>query len=1142
MHRLIGPFSPTIAHLLVLAAIGAATPQMPPSPMPSGPPASSGNAVPIILNAPASLEALWERIRSPDFVLLRGDHYRELLKAAERDLAKGQPIVEAVAIRGVIDGRTAELEIEFRVSCSADGPTWIPIRLDGLLLSSARETGRTVPLRSGAGGGWEAQVRGSGKHDLRVALACRVSAAGDERRLELPIPLAGSTTLGVRLRDDPAEMILGPGETLIAARGPERPGGRFEAALRPRSRLEMRWRIAAEQGSDLPPLLGVQGDVAVEVSPDAVRTRTRWSIASLRGVTSLLAVKVDPGDELLDVELDGRAVPLEVAAAKGTGCLRIPLTEALRPGSPPQTLMILSLRRIADRAEPNVPIHAATIADSSLQGGFLGVSQNGSISIEARPARGLQRADPANDLPSILRGRPGTILAYRILDPAFELALNVQPSPAHVEVRTDAIMTVRPGTCAVEARMSFRTTPGRVFEVDFPAMPDEVIETPQPDAAVASSRWKTSERSKPGATGPSRVLSIQLTEKARESGSFALTLRTRRPLPREASPFEGRLPFPVGAESLGGRVAVVSTPEIKATLADSSLPAAARTFSRIEGPKQANWPWPTDRYIDLDPWPIWLSYEGEPRGLALDLSPQKTSYRSETVLTAQLGRTGVSYQSSVRLEVVGGLLDEFELLVPEGVEGDWSVGGLDIARRYPVQGEPTGERRYRVILAQKGNRMITFQLRYSTKFEAPLSASSPRAGQYAWIRPGSDADGPVRLVCESAPGVSAEIDAGGWAEQAIGATTDSRPWGRQFTRLDGSAGLPVFRAVAEPILPMPPLVVSRAHLKTIRGSDELRTTASFRVQSLIPSVVIALPVGSRWLQARLDGEPLVDVERAGPDRYRVAIPSAPERVPRVISIESACPAHASSSWQYPELVGAEVLESFWTVIVPMSHAVVGTPRRWTDQNTWRWRGYVWMRTPERGDAELQRWVEGKGPGTSDLVGDPPTQYSNQHAYLFRKSDGLAPLPLLILPRSILLVACSGGVAVIGLALVLMSANRRPIVGLALAMALALAAAWDIDLTLQALLCGVLGFLLTLVAAALQWAVNRRRAGVLGRIATSSAATAPPVAVSVPAIAEEALDGSTAIRARPPAIVDEFDSPSAPPPDATPSLSEIGVRP
>ncbi len=593
--------------------------------------------------------------------------------------------------------------------------------------------------------------------------------------------------------------------------------------------------------------------------------------------------------------------------------------------------------------------------------------------------------------------------------------------------------------------------------------------------------------------------------------------------------------------SLGGRVVVVIAPGVSAELPAPDVPAAAATFSRIETPRPADWPWPIDRYGDLDPSPIWLSYQGEPKALSLDVSPRKAIYHSETYISSYLGRTGVSYHSSVRLEVVGGLLDVFELLVPPDVQGDWSIEGLDVASRYPVLSDPTGQARYRIVLAQKGNRIITFRLHYSTKFDAPLSESVDRAGRLARIRPAMDAIGPVDLVCDSAPGVRVEIDAPGWEKHPAGGATDSRPSGRRFSRREDSSPMPDFRATAEPIVPLPELVVSRAHLKTSRGSDELRTTASFRLESYGASVVIAVPEGSRWVRARLDGEPVIDVERAGSDRYRLSIPPAAAEGPRIIVVETASSAHVASAWQPPTLVGADVQECYWTVVVPMSYAVVGTPRGWCDENGWRWSNYIWMKTPLRGAGELERWVLGESGTASDPGDDPSTNLTNQHAFLFRRSDGLAPLALQVLPRSLLLVICSGVVSFIGLGLVLMSPDRRPSVALALAVVLGFAAACDTDLTLQLLPCGVLGLILTLVAAAIQWAVNRRRKGGRGRITSAPAAMAPSIPSAPLSSPDTSSDDSTAIRARPPEVVDMFAGAAAAP-DAAPSLSEMGVRP
>ncbi len=866
--------------MIVATAVGTAISQTSPAAAPSERPASVDAPVPIILDAPGSLDALWERIRSPDFVLLRGDRYRELLRSRPGD-AKDDAIVEAVAVRGVIEGRVAELDVEIRAAATAAGSTWVPIRLDGLVLSSASEGGKILPIRNGAGGGWEAQVSGAGHHVIRIGLITRVTAGGYDRRLELPIPLAGSTTLGMVLRDDPSEVTLGAGETIIPVKTPEGAGVRVSAELRPRSKLDMRWRVAAQQGADEPPLLGVQGDVSIDVTPDAVQSRTRWSIASLRGVTSAISVEVDPDEELLDVELDGRAVAFDASAPGKRHELRIPLPEPFRPTSPAHAVTLVSRRKVAKGAEATLPIRGSTISNSSFQGGAIAVSQHGPIWVDGSPVRNLQRTDPANDLPSALRSRPGTVLAYRIVGKPFELNLRIQPSPALIEVGTDALIVLRPAVVSAEFRLAFRTTPGHVFEIDLPLQNDREFETPATDDVVASSRWKTPEGTMPGKPGEARVLSVQLTSKARDSGAFALTLRARRPLPPNGGRVDIRWPLPSQSTSLGGQVAVIRAPGVEAKVwpSDGVTPA----FSTAEPQEEADWPWSLDRYRHLDDAPLWLSYEGSPHALSLDVSLQATSYRSETGIVAEVGRAGVTYHSSHRLDVIGGLIDEFELVVPADVGPDWSIEGLEIANRYLVDGGPTRPSRYRVSLSRKGVRSIAFQLRYMTAFEAPLS-TSPRPGRFSWIRPLPDAPGPCRLMCHGSPGVKIEIDSAGWEGRPLGDNSSS---GLNLVRDDRPAQLPEFRASAEPLVPLPRLIVSRAYLRTIQGTDEVRTTAHFRLESHGPSATVAVPQGSRLIEARLDGERLIELDRSDPDQYLVPLDPNPTKRPRLLTVSWA---------------------------------------------------------------------------------------------------------------------------------------------------------------------------------------------------------------------------------------------------------------
>src|SRR5205807_10762 len=105
-----------LAGLLLATAVGTAMPQASTTTKPSDP-GPVAPAVPIIVGTPATLDELLGRINSPDFVLLRGDRYREFLKAQEKDPAvAAEPIVESVAIRGRVDRLAADLEVDFRVS------------------------------------------------------------------------------------------------------------------------------------------------------------------------------------------------------------------------------------------------------------------------------------------------------------------------------------------------------------------------------------------------------------------------------------------------------------------------------------------------------------------------------------------------------------------------------------------------------------------------------------------------------------------------------------------------------------------------------------------------------------------------------------------------------------------------------------------------------------------------------------------------------------------------------------------------------------------------------------------------------------------------------------------------------------------
>ncbi len=358
--------------------------------------------------------------------------------------------------------------------------------------------------------------------------------------------------------------------------------------------------------------------------------------------------------------------------------------------------------------------------------------------------------------------------------------------------------------------------------------------------------------------------------------------------------------------------------------------------------------------------------------------------------------------------------------------------------------------------------------------------------------------------------------------------------------------MPAFEAKAVPLLSLPSLVVSRTFLRTIRGADELRTSAIFRFETTTPSVVVALPKGSRWVRARLDGVELREVEVGEtPDQYRCRLSPSASGGPRSLAIDYSRPGARSATWEPAALVGAVSESVYWEVVVGGDQAVLGTPAGWSDENRWRWMKYVWMKTPLLADADLLEWAAGEAPATAESP-DPSSRATSQHAYLFRKADGLAPLPVTVVSRSALVVVCSGAVALIGIGLVLLRRSARPYLVLAVALVAMIGAASDPDLALQVIPSGVVGLILTAIAVVLQWIVTRRSAATRGRFASTSASPSTSALPALPgsALSDVGSDDSTAIRARPSpsATADRFVISPGVAAEPSPSISELGIRP
>ena len=147
--------------LLILVLLGSAPDRPglatgPEDPKPSKPAearppdlaASAPSPLFLFLNPPADRETFLKWLAKPDRVILDGEAYRKLRQQAESarpPLANPSMVVESLKASGDVAGDWARISVEFRINLEQDGPTWVPIHLDGMTLSEAREGSKDLP-------------------------------------------------------------------------------------------------------------------------------------------------------------------------------------------------------------------------------------------------------------------------------------------------------------------------------------------------------------------------------------------------------------------------------------------------------------------------------------------------------------------------------------------------------------------------------------------------------------------------------------------------------------------------------------------------------------------------------------------------------------------------------------------------------------------------------------------------------------------------------------------------------------------------------------------------------------------------------------------------------------------------------------
>lgn len=1040
-----------------------------------------------IFRGPTDPETIRQRLARPDLVILGLDEYERLREASDAQAEPRQPpsaIIGAVHLAGTVNDGLARLSACFQIHVNDDEPVWVPIRLDGLTLTSAVEHGQDLPLRVSSDHAerprsWEVRLTGRGEHSIVVEFLSAVRLDAALQRLEVAIPLAISTSLQLDVPAGVIEAMTGTGTALEIMRVEGEDGSldRIKSdGLPPREQLSVSWRPGSGAESTIPPMLTARGDLALEVSRGVLMTRSTWSIQCIRGMIRTLDVRLDDrGDELLTAELDDRPIPIGDSFDTNTGLLSIKLPEALHSEDEPRKLTLTTRRTLPTGISARFQFRGFRIDHAIEQSGVVALVQGDDLWVTANAGRGLRQINPLSDLTEALRSRPKVVLAFRFIEQPFDLQIRSDPAPPLAEIAIRSSIAVEPTLARIESEMDYAVTRGRLQELRV-SLPEGLEITSVGPESVVESFHLLDEDATDVESPTGRILLVRLAERARASGATFRVRCSGRQILVPGDVVRVGLFRPLTGSLREHRLAVLASPTVAVETPDTSQGGPFRTIAAELTP---DWPRPVEAVASAMSPEFWVWTDLNARHLNLSVSNRTLDLHHETTVQAEIDLRRRDLRQETTCHIREGVLRQIEVAVPPELEGRWELDGDEIVARDQLGTEPDGSVRYRLVLGRRAIDLVRFRFLARLPIDPPLSVDQPTPLEIPWIRVLSGTGTPTRVRIAADPGIQLKPEGPGWrpaAEATIGQEPlSSAPVRFDWTGPSPDATAPWLSATAPSLAELPPLLVSRLWLRSYEGIDgERRDTAWYRVESHQGSFVVALPPDSELTRVQVGHDP-VEPEQSE-DGLRLRLPTEFSGA-LLVRLDYRLPPspRRTSAWIPPRLVGGGLVqETLWEVNIPWSRAVVGTPRSWVDENQWYWGDYVWKRRPGLGAADLAAWIAGPSVrGRVELAESSPRR-SGYHAYMFGRAGDPITLAPMIQSRSVLVAVCSGIALTIGVGLLLLRTPARLVTLAVLGAAAALAASFWPDLALLALQAGAAGIVLTGLAAVTNRQVERRR--------------------------------------------------------------------
>jgi hypothetical protein len=1086
------------------------------------------------------------------------EEFEQLREQAEAQTRPDRPpryTIESMTATGTAKPNLAELTVEFKIWTS-DSEVRVPLRLDGAILRPGgveHNGGGQGVLQSGENGeGYVLWLRGDPGQEHRVTLenvVAPLSTLGEETRLqlvlpratswglELTVPVAGATA---EVSDGATLLRPSPGEgntTVFTVRGSG--GGDAEGA--DFHDFQITWRKAPSHAHALRPVLEAAGVLLAKIDRRNVTTEATLTVQGHGGPFDRFRITLPKGAQLIPGNGAGYAVTVVSRAKAGDGETVVEVRRGRKSTDPMEEIRLTTRQSRAQASEGGwFELGGFEVIDAVRQSGYVGVKSDGDWRVRCDLGWGVRQIDELPD--SLLGGEAleGSDYLLEYFGQPFSLAARVAEVKTRVYVEPEYHVHVEQSRVRLEGTLKYKIHGAKAFALKL-ELPGWQLDEVGPDAVVADDDLEDlkaradvdgapeasdnrqgvdeaenaggradGERGRP--SGRSRVVSVPLEQPT--TGEVDVTIRAHQEIEPGTKSLRLALPRPQ-AESLSPALVAVwpadnveLTPNVEAMVGLEPTSEAGLAPQQVEALNRF-------REGGQDP----LLYRGDAGAgmFASGFQVHEQEVAVDVISTVTLAEQKAEVRQTLAYAIAYEPLAELTIEVPGGLAGPNAlevVLGDESLTPVPLPDQIEGARsgrpiRHRIVLPGARIGRCEIQVRYGIEVD-PLQPNTSVIYEVPLVMPVQTELSSNKLYVTAPQGVVVHCRDQHWRPE---------PPASGLPRRSGLA-LVADQRLDRVVLgaqhsDLASTVVERTWVQTCLIHGARRDRAVFRFTSDEPELQLVLPAGAdpRTLSMFLGPEEIEDrarvrVQASSDEPLRIPLDRESRHRRQWLEVQYGFsdprPEPGRLSLELPRLGGeAWVQRVYWELVLPQNEHVIVGPEQLARDYRWGWAGFFWGRKPLMGQAELEAWS-----GASRDMEVP----KGTGRYLYGTLGSVARCELHTAARSLVVLAASAVVLVVGLVLIYVPACRHPAALLAVATVLVGAAVVYPGPSLLAAEAGSLGLVLVLLAGLLYRTLGPGRSGGLWREPSSSvldrsstqaqyfspAAAKPPSTQTVPA--------------------------------------------